>query len=312
MAMQDDYSRAMTARKLGEPINDIARYIDARNELSHMTQMSYHEGKPTLLTEALTKLRRELNQQAWANNPKLAEADLQFSGNRTAERLLDKGIRTGTSLTPATREAVREFRKLTPPQQELYRIGFEQKITDDALRVKNGAAAANQFQTEAFDRLIGSFYPREAGPEIFRRGQSILRNLRREAATTNTKNEYLAGSRTAELSSDMERGMQTAKTASAILTMKLGKVWEQLSARLETQLGQTGAAHALEILSTSDPARLLPTLNKLARAAQTSQQRQAYVMAIRQVQRHRLDRLPAPIGVIVGDIVSSSDPVNSR
>jgi hypothetical protein len=307
MEVQDDYSRAMTARKLGEPINDIARYIDARDELSHMTQMSFHEGKATRLTEALTQFRHALNRNVWANNPRLAEADLQFAGNRTAERLLGQGIRTGTSLTPATRDAVREFRKLTPPQQELYRVGFEQKITDDALRVKKGAAAANQFQTDAFDRLMGVFYPRESGPEIYRRGQSILRNLRREAATTNTKNEFLAGSRTAELSSDMERGMQTAKTASAILTMKLGKVWEQLSARLETQLGQQGAAHALEILSTSDPARLLPTLNRLARAAQTSQERQAYVMAIRQVQSNRIDRLPAPIGVVVGDLVNSNN-----
>jgi len=312
MEMQDDYSRAMTARKLGEPINDISQYIDARNELSHMTQMSFHEGKATRLTEALTELRHSLNQQAWASNPKLAAADLQFAGNRTAERLLGQGIRTGTSLTPATRDAVREFRKLTPQQQELYRVGFEQKITDDALRVKKGAAAANQFQTDAFDRLMGVFYPREAGPEIYRRGQSILRNLRREAATTNTKNEYLEGARSAELMSDMERGMQTAKTAGAVLMLRLGKVWEQLSARLETQLGQQGAAHALEILSTSDPARLLPTLNKLARAAQTSRERQAYVMAIRHVQRNRLNQLPAPIGVIVGDIVSSSDPVNAR
>lgn len=307
MELQDEYSRPNTARKLGEPINDTTRYIDARDELSHMTQLSFHEGKATRLTEALTEFRHALNRQVWKKNPALAAADLQFAGNRTAERLLDKGIRTGKSLTPATREAVREFRRLTPPQQELYRVGIEQKIVDDALGAKKGAAAANQFQTEAFDRLIGSFYSREAGPEIYRRGQSILRNLRREAATTNTKNEFLAGSRTAELGSDMERGMQTAKTASAILTMKLGKIWEQLVTRLETQLGQSGAAHALEILSTSDPAYLLPTLNRLSRAAQTSQERQAYVTAIRQVQRHQLDRLPAPIGIITGDFVNRPD-----
>lgn len=117
------------------------------------------------------------------------------------------------------------------------------------------------------------------------RGERLIRDLRREAITTKTKNDVLAGARTAELKSDMSRAQEGVKTAADLATGRFGKLLENLSNRLETQLGREGATEVMRVLTETDPAQLLPILNRLARAATTRAERQAYVTAIRQYRR---------------------------
>jgi hypothetical protein len=300
MRDQDQFSRPLARRKIGQPITTLRSYVDARRDLSQMISRSYQDGRPTPLTAELTQLRQALNEQVKSTNPAFAAADAQFSGNRAAEALLERGAKTGKTLTPKTRAEIRDFRTMTPAQQEIYRVAFEQSLADAALNTKDWAAAANQFQTPAFRKVVEAFYPKTAGKDIYQRGKYILRNLRREAFTTATKNMYTAGSRTAELASDMERGVETAKTAANVLTGRFWSVLENLQSRLTTQLGADGATEVMRVLSETQPRELLRTLNKLARAAQSTKQRQAYVMVIREVRRNRINQLPAPIGVLVG------------
>jgi hypothetical protein len=112
----------------------------------------------------------------------------------------------------------------------------------------------------------------------------------------------------------MERAMQIPKTAADLATGRFGKILENLSTRLATQLGSEGAGQVLRILTETDPARLLPIMNRLSRAAQTTQQRQAYVTAIRQLRSAGVARLSAPIGISLGRMqaVSDQQPVAAR
>lgn len=178
-------------------------------------------------------------------------------------------------------EALRGFEQMTPAQQELFRLGFARNIQDMAANPQIGGAVANRFNTNAVREIVTRLFRGDA--DLVREGQRLLRDLRREAITTKTKNDLTAGARTAELENDMGNLMQTAQAGADIATGNFRNILQNLSTRLSTQLGRRGAAETLRILTETDPARLLPLLNRLARAAPTPQQRQAYVTTIRQI-----------------------------
>jgi hypothetical protein len=215
------------------------------------------------------------------------------------EGALEAGAALTARLGAPSREALRDFRGMTAAQQELYRLGFARKLMDDAANKQIGGAVANQFNTPAVREIVEALYPR-GEPALFRQGQRLLRDLRRETITTSTKNDVMAGARTAELRSDMSRVTEGVKTAADALTGRPWKLLENLQTRLTTQLGRRGAREVLNILTETDPAQLLQTLNRLARAAATTQERMAYVTAIRQIRNGAMDSLAPASGIGAG------------
>lgn len=207
----------------------------------------------------------------------------RMQGEFGEEGALEAGAAMTTRLGAPAREALREFDTMTPAQQELFRLGFARSLMDKAANPQVGGAVANQFNTPAVRDIVTRLYAGDAN--LQRQGRRLLRDLRRETTTTKTKNDVMAGARTAELGSDMGRMMEDAKTAADALTGRPWKLLENLSTRLTTQIGRRGAAEVMRILTETDPAELLPVLNRLARAAQTTQERQAYVTAMRQYAR---------------------------
>jgi hypothetical protein len=291
---QDDFSRAARQKKVGQPLTDLGQYLDARQELDQMIARSMQEGKATPLTRELTAFRTRINDAARRNNKDLEAADLKFSENRTSERVLADGASLGKTLNQRSRQAIRDFRKMTPTQQETFRVGFERQMADDALRVPRGNAAARQFNNEAFDAIVEELYPKSAGKAVYQRGQALLRNLRSEAVSTDTINDVMRGSRTAPLSNSIAEQKEMAQTAANTITGRLMKVTEDLANRLARQIGQKAASERLKILTTVDPDELFPLLVRLEKSAKSSAERQAYVMAIREYRRARLS--PASIG----------------
>lgn len=204
-------------------------------------------------------------------------------GEFGADGALNAGRDLTKRLGERADEALRDFDQMTPAQQELFRLGFSRQIMDDAANTRDGSAVANRYGTGAFREIVGRIF---SGDRALReQGQHLIRDLRREAITTKTKNDVLAGARTAELKSDMSRAQEGVKTAADVLTGRIGKLLENLSNRLETQLGRRGSTEVMRVLTETDPARLLPILNRLARSASTRAERQAYVAAIRQYRR---------------------------
>jgi len=204
-------------------------------------------------------------------------------GEFGADGALNAGRDLTKRLGERADEALRDFDQMTPAQQELFRLGFSRQIMDDAANTRDGSAVANRYRTGAFREIVGRIF---SGDRALReQGQRLIRDLRREAITTKTKNDVLAGARTAELKSDMSRAQEGVKTAADVLTGRIGKLLENLSNRLETQLGRRGSTEVMRVLTETDPARLLPILNRLARSASTRAERQAYVAAIRQYRR---------------------------
>jgi hypothetical protein len=222
------------------------------------------------------------------------------------EGALAAGEALTTKMGANAREALRGFDDYTPAQQELFRLGFARSLMDKAANPQIGGAVANQFNTTAVREIVERLYPR-ADRQLHVQGQRLLRDLRREATTTRTKNDVMSGARTAELGSDMGRMMEGTQTAADVATGRWGKLLENLSTRLSTQLGRRGAREVLDLLTETDPARLLPTLNRLSQAAATSAERQAYVAALREIRSIGVRRLSGIIGQNAGALPAITD-----
>lgn len=302
--LQDQHTRALRPVKVGETVQNVRTFTDARESLDHMIELSYESLKPTKLTAVLQEFRREVNAAARSNNPSLATADARFYGNRTAEAIIEDGGKMGKRLTPKAREAMRDFRDMTPNQQELFRVAFEQRMADDALNVVNNGGAANQFSTKAFEEIMGAFYPKPArgvtGPArkqqviVYKRGRTMLRELRGEAIGTATGNFITgrANSPTAPWLTDIEAQMEGAKVAADIATGRLGRMQEWLATKLARQIGQKGAAEQLKILSEMDKPSLLLLLNRLEEAGKGKVSRDALVTQLRELRRPKLRAAP--------------------
>lgn len=214
----------------------------------------------------------------------------------------DGALRAGRELTnrlgERTDEALREFDAMTPAQQDLFRLGFARKIQDDAANPQFGNAVANRYNNQATQDIVRRLWSGNARMEA--QGERLIRDLRREAITTKTKNDVLAGARTAEYEGDMGRLMEGAKAAADVATLNIGGIMRNLSTRLTTQLGQRGAAQTMRILTETDPARLLPLLNRLEQAAQSSAQRRQLVHDVRALRAMSLPGTSAQVGVYSG------------
>lgn len=300
-AMRDDLEYNQNAKpdivKPGAPIDDIRSFIDARDELSQLTQQSMKDGKSTPLTQELTQLRGELNAAARSTNKSLQAADAKYSDNRTVERMIERGGDLGKKLTPKTKQALRDFNKLTPTQQEIQRVSFEEKMASEALNVKRGNAAADQFQSDAFDHIVEAMYPKPAGKAVWQRGQNMLKRLRTAAVTTETARDLLSGSRTAPLQNDIAALMEGPKAAANLATGRFHKIMEDLANNLARKIGGKAAEERIKIATETDPAKLLMHLKRLATEAKTSAERQAYAIAIKE-----FAKVPRSVAAEIGTV----------
>lgn len=301
--------QAGTVQRLGRPISDMKRYQAAREALDDMIAKSFENNKPTRLTRKLTQFRERVNNVVRNANPDMAQADDLFSGAKSTERLLKEGRDLTTRLGAKVENALRGFDKLTPEQKEIYRLSFLRRMSNMADNPTDGRAIANQFQSEAVRKIVRKLFGKDRrlsakeNKAIRERGEQLIKSLRQEATTTRTKNDLLAGSRTAEYSSDMNKMLQGAQTAADLATGRWGAILENLANRLTYQIGENQAKAILRTLIETDPAQLLPILNRLAQQAKNVQTRNAYVAALREV-RSELRRSPSGF---VGAATASQD-----
>lgn len=205
-----------------------------------------------------------------------------YASGRMEQDAFDAGVRLTTKLGQNTREALSGYDGMTPAQKNIFRDSFGTALQDKAANGVRGAQAASQFTSDSFQQIVEKLYPK-SDKKLFAEGQKLLRELRMEATTTRTKNDVLAGSRTAELSSDMEKAGTAGEAAAQAFTGNWMGVLRTLGKRLSQQIGTEGSKQSLKILTETDPAKLLPILTRLAREAQTSGERQAYVASIREL-----------------------------
>lgn len=283
--------RNAEARRAGQPQEPILT-VDPEAQMFSPETLDYIQRQLRIKSESLTdtnaarhaqNLRQVFLDRIEDHYPTfrpIRERYAQMKGEYGEEGALQAGRDLTNRLGQKTDDALREFSRMTAAQKELFRLGFARNIMDMAANPQIGGAVANRFNTRATREIISKLF--KGDKDLEARGSELIRNLRREAITTKTKNDVLSGSRTAELENDMGRLMEGAQAAADISTGRFSALLKNLSTRLTTQMGRRGATETMRILTETDPAQLLPLLNRLAKAAKTSGERRAYVAALRE------------------------------
>lgn len=306
--------------KLGQPISDVKRYQAAREGLDQMIETSFHDNKPTTLTRKLTQLRRGINQVVRQANPLLAAADDQFSGAKTTQALLKRGEELNTRLGSKSDEFFKDYKSLNGEQREILRLGFLRSLANKAANPRDGAGVANQFQSPAVRETIKRLFTPDPVPknitaaqkkqldarnrEIITLGKQLVDGMKKEATTTGTLNAITnrGNTQTAPWARDMEVAQQGAEIVGDAMTLNWRGVLAKTGKKLATQIGEQQAKRILDNLTETDPAKVLSTLRRLAAQAKTTNERKAYVIALKEF--GKVGRRP---GVEMGTVAAETD-----
>lgn len=299
---------ARAARKIGQPISDMGRFQASREALDQMIETSFKDNKPTRLTRKLTQFRQSVNNVVRNANPDMAAADDLFSGAKGSQTIMKQGQELTTRLGAKTDDALKGFDKLNPDQKELYRLSFLKKLDNMVANPRDGAGLANQFQSESVRKVIRRLFSPDktldakTNKAIRERGEELIKRIREENTTTKTLNDVTnrGNTQTAPWAQDMNKFMAGAKAGADVLTGNYMAIYDNLKNRLAYQIGERQAKAIMKNLTETDPAKVLPMLNRLARQAKTTKERMEYVTAIRQMRR-------GSPGTLVGAGVTATD-----
>ena len=152
-----------------------------------------------------------------------------------AEGLGDQeAMEAGAALIPKvganSRELLADFRTWSPERQELTRIGFERKMTDDIL--KNPATALRNYQSSGFHELVNEMYPPA-------RAQQLLDYLHNEFITRRISGQVFGDSNTAQTEFDLRKGIQGIKAAAELAGGRPWSAWNDFATWLERQMGNS-------------------------------------------------------------------------
>ncbi len=212
--------------------------------------------------------------------PSFRKLRTTYASGKMEQDAFDAGVKLSSRLGTKTSEALADFEKMTPAQQAIFRDSFGTALRDKALSTPKGNQVANQYSSDGFRQIIERLFPK-SDKALYKDGQDLLKELNVERVTTKTKNDMLSGSRTAELSSDMDAINTPAEAAAHAFTGNWWGIMRTLGKRLSQQIGTEGAKRSLKILSETSPEEMPGILTRLAQEADSSAKRQAYVMALK-------------------------------
>jgi hypothetical protein len=185
-----------------------------------------------------------------------------YRTGRAGPEAMEAGRAMTTKLgAPVNRETLREFDRMTPAQRQLFRIGFAQSLIDKVGDRRFGADAVSQFDTPNTQAMIRRIWPDNEAPGIAER---LIHELQTEGITTRTRNDILAGSRTAPMKSDMDHMMEGANMVADLATGNPLGLRKTLMKRLAYHIGRRQAGAIADVTSETDPANMLANLNEMS------------------------------------------------
>lgn len=183
-------------------------------------------------------------------------------------KAMESGAEMTTRLGPGARDALDAYRALSPANKELFRLGFERKLTDLAVNPKEGTGVAAQFTSPAFREIVTELYGDKAA-------ENLIRFFNREAITTNVKNAIFGNSNTAQTAFDINEAMSAAKAAAALGRGNVAGFFASAGEELAKQIGTARATYVIRRLTETKPADMLTTLDRLIEMAPTVAERDA-------------------------------------
>lgn len=243
--------------KLMQPTSDMDQFMRSRRGLDNMIETAKGaNGKHTPLSRALSSMRRDLNEAARAKNSAWLDADARFAEGKGGQAAIEAGEKLALRAGGKQRQIMAQFQKMTKEQKELFRLGFVRNLQDRVANKREGADVAKELNTDGMKRLINTMFPKKQAARL-------IQDIEREAVTTETLRGVFQGSRTAPLLDDMNALKQDASLAANLMTGNLAGTWRDLADRVMRGLNEKQSEEIIKLLTNTDPAQLLPMLDKL-------------------------------------------------
>lgn len=186
-----------TARRAGtaadRPIASLDEFMQAKQNLQALFDES--QNNPTV-RRALTQFRDELYDAVGTHNPQWRIANNAAADGFAAQRALNLGMEYGVRLGPLTREQLARYRAMSPPEQELFRIGVAQRLHDRIMNRQSTHDLTSELRLPGARQALRTILGDDVAASFFRR-------IDREFATTRTYREQF-GSQTTPLKEAIE------------------------------------------------------------------------------------------------------------
>lgn len=246
-------------RRTIAPIQDTRAFMEARFALDDQISSAARAGNNRLAAR-LGEMRRELNDIVRTANPELLAADRLYAEGRGSQDILEMGAAMTARLGDRSRTALATFDKMTPQQQDLFRLGFARALKDRIANSRSGSVAvANQLRTPATEETIRHLFPGK-------QGDRLVESIRREAVTSETMTDILRGSRTAPLMADMQRLGDDAQIVGDLLHGNVMGVAGKMASRVGHHIGARQAGAISRQVTETSPRKLVKILADIERA----------------------------------------------
>ena len=185
------------------PIRGLSRFQEAKEELDHMIENSFKDGKATRATALLQKFKGDVMRVVANSNPAWKEANDSFTG--AGREALKRGGEIALRMNSKSREAIDYFRRLEKrasdknpviaasgqAQIKLFREGMSRAIRERLANRQDTHDLTSELRLPGAQTIIRHVLPKKEADRL-------IKLVREEAATTSSFRS-LQGSQTAPL-----------------------------------------------------------------------------------------------------------------
>ena len=198
-----------------------------------------------------------------------------LSEEAVTSRAMQSGMDMSKNLGSGSQGMLYEFQRMMPEQKELFRMGFARGLMNRISNRMESADVTRQFSTDAVRQMIRAIYPSKVA-------EPLITRLSRESVTSEALRDIFGNSTTARQILDQGKLMEGSQAAADMITGRWQTVVKNFASKVANQIGERQAQEIQRVLLTTEPDRVLPYLNQLARSARTAQERQSYLALMRE------------------------------
>lgn len=233
------------------PISTLDDFLQAKDELAAL--FDKYQGNRKIQAE-LMKFKTDLYRAVEKHNPQWKIANDAAADGFAAERALQLGTEFAGRLNTKMREHLAQFKEMSPPEQELYRIGLARALNDRLLNRQATHDLTSEFRLPAARVALREIL----GPKASKRFFDIID---REFATTQTYRSQF-GSQTTPLKEAISDLNWAPQFESAWQMLSPKKIMEQVAVRAARQMQEARNKQLLDVMTIDDPIRQLDILRR--------------------------------------------------
>lgn len=234
---------------IDRPMGSLQEFMQAKQELQAI--LDKHVTNKSVMRE-LMSFKNDLYKAVGEFNPQWRVANDAAADGFAATRALNLGMEYAGRLGPQTREQLARYRNMSPPEQELYRVGVAQRLHERIMNRQETHDLTSELRLPATRQTLRTILGDDAANALFRR-------VDREFATTRTYREQF-GSQTTPLREAIDELSWAPQMQSVWDLANPAKIAEQTAIWAARNWNEGRNQQLLNMLTTVDPIEQLAIL----------------------------------------------------